>query len=63
MLAIALAAVAMPRGGNLQQLLFHLLPDWLGPRPFVSLVYSVLFVVACAAPLVPLYRRKIFLKL
>jgi len=62
-LAIALAAVRMPRGGNLQQSLFHLLPYWLGPPPLVSMIYSVLFVLVCALPLIPLYRKKIFLKL
>ena len=62
-LAIALAAIRMPRGGNLQKSLFHLLPHWLGPPSLVSMIYSVFFVLACAIPLTPLYRRKIFLKL
>jgi predicted acyltransferase len=62
-LAIGLAALKLPRGGNLQQLLFRLLPHWLGSPPFVSMIYSMLFVLACALPLIPLYRRKIFLKL
>lgn len=62
-LAIVLGAIRMPRGGNLQQLLFHLLPRWLGPPPLVSMIYSVLFVLVCAVPLIVLYRKKIIIKL
>jgi predicted acyltransferase len=61
-LAIALAAVPAP-GGNMQQLLYHLLPPRLGPPPLVSMLYSCLFVVVCSVPLFYLYRRRIFLKL
>jgi predicted acyltransferase len=61
-LAVALAAIPV-RGGNLQQLLFHLLPSWLGPPPFVSVLYSVLFVCVCYLPVWQLYRRRIFVKL
>ena len=69
-LAIALAAVPMAGGGNLQRGLFGwlrgvlgLLPGWPGPLGFASLVYSVLFVLVCALPVLYLYRRGIFLKL
>jgi predicted acyltransferase len=62
-LAIALSAIQLPRGGNLQQYLFRLLPHWLGPPPLVSLVYSILFVIVCTLPVLELLRRRIFLKI
>jgi hypothetical protein len=39
------------------------LPSWLGPPPFVSMLYSVLFVGVCYLPVWELYRRRIFVKL
>jgi predicted acyltransferase len=69
-LAMALSAVPLAGGGNLQQGLFRwlrgvlgLLPGWPGPLGFASLVYSILFVLVCALPVLYLYRRGIFLKL
>jgi predicted acyltransferase len=62
-LASVFAAIYMPGGENLQQYLFSLLPRWLGPPPFVSMLYSILFVLACFLPVFALYRRKIFIKL
>jgi predicted acyltransferase len=62
-LAMALAAVPVHGGENLQQLLYGLLPRWLGPPPFVSLLYSILFVCVCYLPVRELYRRRIFVKL
>jgi len=62
LLAMLLAAIPV-RGGDLQQWLFHLLPRWLGPPPFVSMVYSVLYVGVCYLPVLVLYRRRIFIKL
>jgi predicted acyltransferase len=62
-LAVALAAVPVRSGENLQQLLFRLLPTWIGPPPLVSMVYSVLFVSVCYVPVWMLYRRRIFVKL
>jgi predicted acyltransferase len=62
-LAVVLAAVPVRSGESLQQLLFHLLPSWLGPPPFASVLYSVLFVCVCYLPVWALYRRKIFVKL
>jgi predicted acyltransferase len=62
-LAIGLSAVPIRSGGNLQQLLYRLLPSWLGPPPLVSLVYSILFVSVCYLPVRELYRRRIFVKL
>jgi predicted acyltransferase len=62
-LASVLSAVSLPNQENLQQFLFRLLPRGLGPPPFVSLLYSVLFVLACFLPVLFLYRRKIFIKL
>ncbi len=62
-LAPVLAAIYLPGGENLQQLLFSLLPRWLGPPPFVSMLYSMLFVLVCFLPVFALYRRKIFIKL
>jgi predicted acyltransferase len=62
-LAIVIGAIALPGGRNLQQLLYSLLPRWLGPAPTVSLIYSILFVVACYLPLLILYRKRIFIKL
>jgi predicted acyltransferase len=62
-LAILLASIPIPHAGNLQQLLFHLLPHRLAPPPFLSLIYSILFVATCFLPTLWLYRHKIFLKL
>jgi predicted acyltransferase len=62
-LAVTFAAVPVGSGENLQQLLFRLLPSWLGPPPFVSMLYSVLFVGVCYLPVWWLYRRRIFVKL
>lgn len=62
-LAVALGAVPVGSGENLQQLLFRLLPSWLGPPPLVSTLYSILFVCVCYVPVWELYRRRIFIKL
>jgi predicted acyltransferase len=62
-LAIVLSAIPIRAGENLQQLLYRLLPTWLGPPPLVSLLYSLLFVCVCYLPVQELYRRRIFLKL
>jgi predicted acyltransferase len=62
-LAVVLAAIPVRSGEDLQQLLFRLLPSWLGPPPFVSMLYSILFVCVCYLPVWELYRRRIFLKL
>jgi predicted acyltransferase len=62
-LAILLAVVPVPGAGNLQRWLFHLLPSWIGPPSFVSMLYSILFTGVCLLPIAELYRRKIFLKL
>lgn len=62
-LAVVLAAIPVLRGEDLQQLLFRLLPSWLGPAPFVSMLYSILFVCVCYLPVWELYRRRIFVKL
>jgi predicted acyltransferase len=62
-LAIALGAIKLPGGANLQQLLYGLLPRWLGSAPTVSMIYSILFVFVCYLPVLGLYRRKIFIKL
>jgi predicted acyltransferase len=62
-LAPVLAVIHLPGGENLQELLYSLLPRWLGPPPFISLLYSMLFVLVCFFPVFALYRRKIFIKL
>lgn len=62
-LAIALGAIVLRSGRNLQQLLFALLPQWMGSPAFVSLCYSVLFVGVCYVPLRELYKRGIIIKL
>lgn len=62
-LAIALGVISVGAGRNLQQFLYALLPGWLGPPPFVSMVYSILFVGVCFLPVSVLYRKKIFIKL
>ncbi len=62
-LALVLAAIPVAGAGNLQRWLYHLLPRWLGPPPFVSMIYSILFTCVCLVPIAELYRRKIFLKL
>lgn len=60
---IYLGAIVLPGGRNLQQFLFGLLPNWLGPPPFVSAIYSILFVLLCYIPVRALFRSKIFIKL
>jgi predicted acyltransferase len=62
-LAAVLAVIPVRTGENLQQLLFRLLPSWLGPPPFASVLYSALFVCVCYLPAWELYRRRIFIKL
>lgn len=62
-LAALLAVIRIPGGSNLQRLLYHLLPQWLGPPSFRSLIYSILYVAVCSLPVLYLYRRKIFLKI
>ena len=62
-LAIELGATKLHGAANLQQLLYGLLPHWLGSAPTVSMVYSILFVLVCYLPVLGLYRRKIFIKL
>ncbi len=62
-LAIALGNILVSSGLDLQHYLFQLLPRWLGPPPLLSLIYSVLFVMLCALPVLELYRRRIFVKL
>jgi predicted acyltransferase len=62
-LGIALGAIGLPGGVNLQQRLFRLLPRWLGPAPAVSVIYSILFVFVCYLPVLVLYRKKILIKL
>lgn len=62
-LAILLAAIPVDHRSNLQRWLFQLLPSWLGPPPFVSMIYSILFVAVCFLPVMELYRRRIFIKL
>ena len=62
-LAIILAVIPFHGGGNLQEWLFHVLPHWLGSPPFVSMLYSILYVGVCFLPVFVLYRRKIFIKI
>lgn len=62
-LAVVLAVIPVSKTENLQRFLYGLLPRWLGPPPFVSMIYSILYVVACFLPILYLYRRKIFIKL
>ena len=62
-LASLLGAIPFPGQRNLQCFLYGLLPRWLGPPPFVSMIYSILFVLACFVPILYLYRHKIFIKL
>jgi predicted acyltransferase len=62
-LAIVLAVIPVRGAGNLQVWLFQLLPAWMGPRPFISMIYSILFTTVCLLPIAELYRRRIFLKL
>jgi predicted acyltransferase len=62
-LAVLLDAIRVSGGGNLQKLLYRALPHWLGPPPFLSMLYSVLYVGVCLLPVLYLYRRKIFLKI
>jgi len=63
LLAVVLSAIIVRSGENLQQLLYRLLLSWLGPPPFVSMLYSVLFVCVCYLPVWQLYRRRMFVKL
>jgi predicted acyltransferase len=63
LLAVLLALIPVRGGGNLQQWIFQLLPHWLGPPPFVSMLYSILYVGVCMIPVLFLYRNKVFLKI
>ena len=60
---ILLGFIPLQDYGTLQRFLFLLLPTWLGPAPFRSLIWSILFVGVCYVPVWWLYRRRIFLKL
>ncbi len=62
-LAIALAAIHLPGGRDLQRYLFHLLPATPSSPGLGSLIYSVLFVGVCFLPVWFLYRQRVFLKL
>lgn len=62
-LAIVLGVITLSHGETLQRFLFRLLPQSLGPVAFLSLIYSLVFVIVCALPATYLYRHKIFLKL
>jgi predicted acyltransferase len=62
-LATVVAAIPVAAHENLQQFLYRLLPAWLGPPPFVSMLYSILYVGVCFLPTFVLYRRRIFIKL
>jgi predicted acyltransferase len=48
---------------TLQRFTYLLLPAWLGPAPFRSLVWSLLFVGFCFLPVFALYRNRIVIKL
>jgi len=61
-LAITLGDVHIA-GKSLHGTLFHLLPLSLGPIEIWSLVYALLFDLACFLPILVLYRKKIFLRL
>ncbi|MFT4113253.1 acyltransferase family protein [Silvibacterium sp.] len=62
-LSIVLGAIPAGNAGTAQRFSYLLLPGFLAPGPFRSLVWSVLFVGACFVPIAVLYRRRIFLKL
>jgi predicted acyltransferase len=62
-LHITLGAIVLRSGRNLQQILFALLPQWMGSPAFVSVCYSILFVGVCYVPMRELYKRGIFIKL
>jgi predicted acyltransferase len=62
-LAMVLQAIPVWDGENLQEWMFHLLAGLPGPPPFVSMIYSILFVGVCFLPVMELYRRRIFIKL
>jgi len=62
-LGIALGSIPLPGYGTLQRFLYFLLPTALGPAPFRSLVWSILFVVVCWLPVYYLRRRGLIVKL
>lgn len=62
-LASTLSSIHMPRGENLQQYLYHWIPQFLGTPAFVSLLYSLLFIGICFLPVLYLYKRKIVVKI
>jgi predicted acyltransferase len=61
-LALVFAGIRLPNGLNLQENLYHLIPQIVSPS-FTSMLYSILFVVVCRLPVAYLYKRKIFIKL
>jgi len=62
-LGILLGFIPLQGYRTLQRFLFLMLPTWLGPASFRSLIWSMLFVGVCYLPVWWLYRRRIFLKL
>jgi predicted acyltransferase len=62
-LAILIDTIAVRGSSTLQRFTYLLLPAWLGPAPFRSLVWSLLYVGVCFLPVLLLYRRGIVVKL
>jgi predicted acyltransferase len=62
-LGIVLGSIRLASGRTAQQFLCELIPAWLGPAPFRSLIWSILFVFICWLPVVYLRRRAIVVKL
>jgi predicted acyltransferase len=62
-LAIALDSIPLRGYSTLQRFTYLLLPNWLGPAPFRSLLWSLLYVGVCFLPVLVLYRRGIVVKL
>jgi predicted acyltransferase len=62
-LAIVLDAIPVPGYGTLQHWLYLRIPAGLASAPNRSLLFSLLYVGVCLAPVWWLYRRRIFIKL
>lgn len=62
-LAVVIDTIRMRGYGTLQHFTYLLLPTWLGPAPFRSLIWSLLYVGVCFLPVLALYRKGIVVKL
>ncbi len=62
-MAIVIDTIPVRGYGTLQRFTYMLLPVWMGPAPFRSLIWSLLYVGFCFLPVFVLYRKGIVIKL